>query len=100
MSALTAEERKQLCALLEKMLMDLEDRLEDYQMLGGRAGAERPPNSLPGSHRAVAAVAIWRRLGSEGLIVRWASYLEAVCGRPPWYRSTKSGRASCREKVC
>src|SRR3546814_14187231 len=48
----------------------------------------RPPNSRPGSHRAVVAVSIWRRLGSEGLIVRRASSMEADCGRTCWYRST------------
>lgn len=41
MGALTAEERKQLCALLEKMLGDLEDRLEDYQKLAGRLNIEK-----------------------------------------------------------
>lgn len=37
MTTLTVEERNQFCRLLEKMMTDLEGRLEEYKKLGGPA---------------------------------------------------------------
>lgn len=39
-SALTKQERNQLCVLLEKMLVDLENRLNDYQQLGNKTAPQ------------------------------------------------------------